>query len=311
MTTLLTRASALLGAAWSRRTPRPTDGLVRLTPDTDSDLLLETMDRDGGLIISGLLAPDVVARIDAELAPSVAARQPGFRDGFDDSFYGSNTIRVQGIPAKSPTMVDEYLLHPTLLDIADRVLLPFCGDYWMSQSETIFIGPGNPQQALHRDDLNWNLAAKLGVPLQISVLVALGDYDTEVGATRVIPRSHRWPLDRPIDASLAVPVELEPGDALIYLGSLVHGGGANTTPDRWRKALYLAYLVGWLTPEEAVAVGVGPELARTLPTRARQLLGFAGMPERAAAEDPAEAALALWQLDADDPQALDGTFRNR
>ena len=311
MIPLLTRASAFLGAAWSRRIVRPTDGLMRLTPDTDSDVLLETIDRDGGLVIRGLLDPSTVARIDTELAPSVAARQPGFREGFDDSFYGTNTIRVQGIPAKSRTMVDEYLLHPTLLDLADRVLLPYCGDYWMSQSETIFIGPGNPQQALHRDDLNWNLAAKLRIPLQISVLVALGDYDAEVGATRVIPRSHLWPLDRPIDESLAVPVELEPGDALVYIGSLLHGGGANQTADRWRKALYLSYLVGWLTPEEAVPVGVGAELAATLPPRARQLLGFAGMPERAAADDPAEAALALWQLDADDPNALNGTFRNR
>ncbi len=311
MVLLLTRASAYLGAAWSRRISRPADGLARLTPDTDSDLLLETIDRDGGLVIKGLLDRETVDRIDRELAPSVAARQPGFREGFDDSFYGANTVRVQGIPAKSPTMVQEYLLHPTLLDLADRVLLPYCGDYWMSQSETIFIGPGNKQQTLHRDDLNWNLAAKLGVPLQISVLVALGDYDAAVGATRVIPRSHRWPLDRPIDDALAVQVELEPGDALVYIGSLVHGGGANLTADRWRKALYLSYLVGWLTPEEAVAVGVGPELARTLPPRARQLLGFAGMPERAAADDPAEAALALWQLDADDPHTLDGTFRNR
>ena len=310
MTLLLTRASAFFGTAWSRRISRPADGLARLTPDTDSDLLLETIDRDGGLVIKGLLDRETVDRIDRELAPSVAARQPGFREGFDDSFYGANTVRVQGIPGKSPTMVHEYLLHPTLLDLADRVLLPYCGDYWMSQSETIFIGPGNKQQTLHRDDLNWNLAAKLGVPLQISVLVALGDYDAEVGATRVIPRSHRWPLDRPIDDSLAVQVELEPGDALIYLGSLVHGGGANLTADRWRKALYLSYLVGWLTPEEAVAVGVGPELARTLPPRARQLLGFAGMPERAAADDPAEAALD-WQLDADDEHVVDGVFRNR
>ena len=308
---MLARASAYLGAAWSRRTNRHGDGLVRLGADADSDLLLETIDRDGGLVIEGLLDPRTVDRIDHELAPHVNARRPGFRDGFDDSFYGSNTVRVQGIPAKSPTFIDEYLLHPTLLDLADRVLLPYCGDYWMSQSETIFIGPGNEKQALHRDDLNWNFAAQIGVPLQISVLVALGDYDTEVGATNVIPRSHRWPLDRPIDASLARPVELEPGDALVYLGSLVHGGGANVTTDRWRKALYLAYLVGWLTPEEAVAVGVGPALARTLAPRAQQLLGFAGLPERAAADDPAEAALALWQLDANDPQVLDGTFRNR
>src|SRR6476646_6791706 len=307
---LFPRASALLGAARSRIPARPDGELARVAPDADSDFLLETMDRDGGMVIEGLLAPGVVERIERELAPSVGERGPGFRPGFDDTFYGSNTVRVQGIAAKSRTFIDEYLLHPTLLDIADRVLLPYCGDYWMSQSETIFIGPGNPVQTLHRDDLNWNLAAQLGVPLQISVLVALGDYDAEVGATRVIPRSHRWPLDRPIDESMSTQVELAPGDALVYLGSLLHGGGANRTDDRWRKALYLSYLVGWLTPEEAVPLGVGADVAATLPPRARQLLGFAGLPERAT-DDPAEAALALWQLDADDPRVVDGTFRNR
>jgi ectoine hydroxylase-related dioxygenase (phytanoyl-CoA dioxygenase family) len=310
MTTLLTRAASILGGAWSRRSPH-SEGLARLTADTDSDLLLSTIDRDGGLVVSGLVDEEVVERIDAELAPAVAAREPGFRPGFDDSFYGTNTVRVQGIAAKSPTFVDDYLLHPTLLDIADRVLLPYCGDYWMSQSETIFIGPGNERQALHRDDLNWNLAAQLRIPLQISVLLALGDYDTEVGATHVIPRSHRWPLERPFDVSQSVQVELEPGDALVYVGSLVHGGGANRTADRWRKALYLSFLVGWLTPEEAVPLGVGSEVVATLPARARQLLGFAGMPERAAADDPSEAALALWQLDADAPLVTEGTFRNR
>jgi hypothetical protein len=310
LSTLFPRASALLGAARSRPHARPDGELARVAPDTDSDLLLETIDRDGGLVIEGLLSPAVVDRIDRELEPAVTARGPGFRAGFDDSFYGSNTIRVQGIAGKSRTFVDEYLLHPTLLDIADRVLLPYCGDYWMSQSETIYIGPGNERQALHRDDLNWNLAAQLRVPLQISALVALCDYDAEVGATHVIPRSHRWPLEREIDPAMSQQVELAPGDALIYLGSLVHGGGANRTADRWRKALYLSYLVGWLTPEEAVPLGVGTDLAATLPARARQLLGFAGLPERAT-DDPAEAALALWQLDADAPEVLDGTFRNR
>lgn len=308
---MFSRAADLLSAAWPFRSIRPEGELARLAPDTDSDVLLETMHRDGGLVIEGLLDRDTVARIDADLAPAVAARRPGFRDGFDDTFYGTNTVRVQGIAAKSRTFVDSYLLHPTLLELADRVLLPYCGDYWMSQSETIFIGPGNGQQALHRDDLNWNLAAKLRIPLQISSLVALGDYDAEVGATHVVPRSHMWPLDRPIDGIPSVQAELAPGDALVYMGNLVHGGGANRTADRWRKALYLSYLVGWLTPEEAVPLGLDPEYVATLPPRARQLLGYAGLPERAAADDPAEAALALWQLDADDPKVADGTFRNR
>ena len=143
LSTLFPRASALLGAARSRTPARPDGELARVAPDTDSDLLLDTIDRDGGLVIEGLLSP-ASRRPHRRVSSSrrSTARGPGFRPGFDDSFYGSNTVRVQGIAAKSRTFVDEYLLHPTLLDIADRVLLPYCGDYWMSQSETIYIGPG-------------------------------------------------------------------------------------------------------------------------------------------------------------------------
>ena len=220
-------------------------------------------------------------------------------------------MRVQGIAAKSRTFVDEYLLHPTLLDIADRVLLPYCGDYWLSQSETIYIGPGNERQALHRDDLNWNLAAQLRVPLQISVLVALGDYDAEVGATHVIPRSHRWPLDRPFDASMSQQVELAPGRRARVPRQPLHGGGANVT-DR-----PLAQGAVPLVPRRLAharggrAARCGRRRRRDACRRVRASCSASpGSPERAT-DDPAEAALALWQLDADDPQVVDGTFRNR
>ena len=91
---MFSRAADLLGAAWPFRSIRPEGDLARLAPDTDSDVLLETMHRDGGLVIEGLLDRDTVARIDADLAPAVAARRPGFRDGFDDTFYGTNTVYV-------------------------------------------------------------------------------------------------------------------------------------------------------------------------------------------------------------------------
>lgn len=283
-------------------------GLERLPADTDPDKVADVLRRDGGLIIEGLVTPTAARAIDAELAPHVEGRHAGFNPEFDDVFYGSNTKRIQGLAAKSRTFVHEILLNRVLLDLADRILLPSCGDYWMSQAETIFIGPGNAAQELHRDDLNWADAARLGIDLQISVLTAVGDYDAEVGSTMVIPRSHQWSLDDPIDAADARPVELDPGDALVYLGSLVHGGGHNRTADRWRKGVYCSYLLGWLTPEEATARSLTPELAASLPERARRLLGWSSLRGTPSDADGAAGALRLWQLDEADHARHEGLF---
>ena len=289
--------------------PSSTADLVRCPAATPVDEIVAMLLRDGGVVLLDCIDPATVARLDAELTPFVESRDPGFLHHVDD-FYGGNTKRIQGLAAKSPEFVESLLLHPTLLAIADGVLHDSCGDYWLSQAETIYIGPGNSAQPLHRDDVNWARAASLGIPLQVSVLTALGDYDADVGATMVVPGSHRWPLDQPVDPSLARPVELQPGSSLIYLGSLVHGGGWNRTADRWRKALYIGYLVGWLTPEEAVARSITAEVAERLPQRARQLLGWASLRGNGASEGP-EAALQLWQLDAADAAAVDGLFENR
>ena len=61
------------------------------------------------------------------------------------------------------------------------------------------------------------------------------------------------------DPRESVPVEMQPGDGLFYLGSVMHGGGANSTADRWRKAVYCGFLLGWLTPEEACPMALTPE----------------------------------------------------
>lgn len=249
-----------------------------------------------------------VATIRGELDPYVNERAPGFKEGYDDAFYGANTKRLQGLANKAPTYIREVVLHPTLLGVADELLCVNCGSYWLSQAETIFIGPGNDEQELHSDDINWNAAATLGIDLQISVLTAVGDYDAECGATRVIPGSHGKAPGEPFDASEAVPVELEPGDALVYVGSLIHGGGANRTTDRWREGIYCAYLLSWLTPEEATAMSLTPESAAALPERARELLGWGSLRGNPTTDASAEGALQLWQLDDLDLARYDGLF---
>lgn len=290
-----------------------TDGLQRFSVDTSAEVLCTAIRADGGIVISGLLSANEVHELDAQLDPYVSQRQPGFHhDDSDTAFYGGNTKRIQGLAAKSAVFVQSVLLNELLLGIADSLLLPHCGNYWMSQAETIFIGPGNRAQVLHRDDVNWSQAASLGIDLQVSALVALGDYDAEVGATMVIPRSHltHGHGAENFNTADARPVELQPGDALVYLGSLVHGGGANRTTNRTRKALYIGYLLGWLTPEEAVPQSITEDVARTLPARARELLGWANIHGNAASEG-VHAAVQLWQLDRDDLERFNGLFIER
>ena len=267
---------------------------------------------DGAVVLERLLAPEVVVSIESELEPHVQDRAPGFRPGFDRAFYGGNTKRIQALVAKSPTFASAVLVNPVLLGICDEILGASCGNYWLSQAETIFIGPGEPAQVLHRDDENWSYAQRLGIPLQVSVLVALGNFDEEAGATRILPRSHLWNLDAPFDRSAEESVCLLPGDALVYLGSTVHGGGANATSDSWRRALYAGFLVGWLTPEESVALSIPEDVLRSLPERARALVGWSSLDGNpACAIDGSQAALGLWQMDSDVLERHGGLFSNR
>lgn len=290
--------------------PSPDLEIQRVPSETSPAKIAEILLRDGGVVVTGLLELETVAELNSDLDPYVSARTSGYREGFQTDFFGPRTTRVRGLAAKSKAFVEEYLLHPTVLGVMDIALLPYCGDYWMSYAGTVFIGPGEKAQELHRDDINWAVPARLGIDLQVSVMVALGDYDAEVGATMVIPRTHRLPIDQPVDPSLAKSVELEKGDAMIWVGSLLHGGGANQTTDRVRKGLYISYMLGWLAPEEASALSLTAERVAELPERARQLLGWSsvkGNPIR----DDVMSALQLWQIDEDEVGRFEGLFTNR
>jgi ectoine hydroxylase-related dioxygenase (phytanoyl-CoA dioxygenase family) len=69
--------------------------------------------------------------------------------------------------------------------------------------------------------------------------------------------------------------EMPAGSAVIYLGSMLHGGGPNTTAAQWRRGMHLSYVLGWLRTEENHYLATPPDIARTLPRQAQELLGYA------------------------------------
>ena len=67
------------------------------------------------------------------------------------------------------------------------------------------------------------------MPMMIGCVTALVKTTKANGATLVIPGSHLWGPDRCPKNEAAIPAELNPGDALIFVGNTYHAGGGNTT----------------------------------------------------------------------------------
>ena len=101
----------------------------------------------------------------------------------------------------------------------------------------------------------------------------LEDFTEANGATRIVPGSHRWIDERPDDNTSTVAVEMPAGTALLYVGSVWHGGGANGT-DRTRLGVVLHYATAWLRPVENHVLAVPPQIASALPARLQELLGY-------------------------------------
>ncbi len=66
---------------------------------------------------------------------------------------------------------------------------------------------------------------------------------------------------------------MPPGSVLFYLGSTIHGGGANTTKAP-RAGLINTYSLGWLRQEENQYLTVPREIADSYPDHVRRLMGY-------------------------------------
>jgi ectoine hydroxylase-related dioxygenase (phytanoyl-CoA dioxygenase family) len=239
------------------------------------------VERNGGVIIEGLLSRDTVDAINRDVDPSLQSLSAGAKEEWFDVFFGAQTKRLTDVVVTSPTFRDTVLQDPVILGLADEVMTRVSDSYWLQGTQIIEIGPGNVRQVLHRDMSNYPIFVPLGPEspdVVINFLIALTEFREDNGATRVIPGSNRWPdytnLDEDTHQQMTVPAEMQPGDALFISGKVVHGGGANVTTDERRRALSLSFNPGFLLPEQAFPFEVPVELARTLPRKTQQLLGF-------------------------------------
>ncbi len=233
---------------------------------------VEQLDRRGWVVLSNLARPDEVDEAEAEVRRLLADTPTG-----RDSFEGFATQRIYALAAKTRA-VDPFLTNPVITGVCERVL----GNGFRGSSlTTIAIGPGERAQSLHYDAQVYPLP-RPEPQVVINSMWALTPFTEANGATRIVPGSHTWPTDErptpgPNDTVETVAAEMDRGDVVVYLGSLWHGGGANTT-DEVRIGLNLEYAAGWLRQQENQYLVLPPDRTADVPDRVLEVLGYTTTP---------------------------------
>ena len=237
--------------------------------------VVTALERDGACVVLNQASAEIIDAVNAD-----------FRAPFDDlgrfdesDFNGYKTLRIGGILGISKAAA-ELVEHPRVLAAADAVLLPNCANYQIGSLSGIEIWPGESDQELHLDDSMYPLSLP-DTQLQISAMWALNDFTADNGATRVVLGSHNKlpPARDDMDyfGEDIVQAVMPRGSVLLYLGTTVHGGGANRS-EAPRAGLINTYSLGWLRQEENQYLNVPREVAMTHSKTIQHLMGYCRYP---------------------------------
>lgn len=222
--------------------------------------------RDGYCVIPNLLPRATIEALDADL-----------RQDFDETpfcrggFYGERTKRFGRLLVRSP-IAAELVQHRLILAIVRRVLEPWCDVVQLNLTQALALHPGAPPQLPHRDQDMWR--GQVGeVEYLVNVMWPFTPYTAENGATVLWPNSHGSRALDPESPGGEFAIAMEPGSALLFLGSTLHGAGGNSTDDVRRGAI-VSYCLGWLKPYENQWLAYPPPVARTFGRQLADLIGY-------------------------------------
>ena len=187
----------------------------------------------------------------------------------DNFFEGTRTVRIYNLLVHGATF-ESIPVHPAVLPVVEGVL---DDGLLVSSLSSIAIGPDESAQMLHADDQLIPLP-RPHVPIICNTMWAITDFNEANGATRLVPGSHLWE-DAPgfPEDHATIPAEMPRGSVLVWVGSLWHGGGANTTAQR-RVGIAMNYCAGYVRQQENQQLGIPRETAAQFSPRLQELIGY-------------------------------------
>ena len=242
--------------------------LKHLNSDCSIDEILSLLESDAGLIIDNLMASEEIDKLNSELSPYLETDSYG-----RDDFTGFKTKRIGALIARSDSC-RKLALNEKINRVSKEYLDPYGDGYQLHFTSAVCIGPGESKQILHRDRGIWGGYLPRKVEPLMSTIWAVTDFTKENGATQIVPGSHKWDKDRlPSEDEIAY-AEMTAGSVLLYTGTVLHGGGENTTSSEARTGVFLHYALNWLRQEENQYLSCPPEIAKDLSPEIRSLIGY-------------------------------------
>ena len=243
--------------------------IEHLAAGATTDAIVEIIERDGAVIIDGLMARAQVDQLNTDLAPFLSKEVFG-----RDEFTGYKTQRIGALIARSEAC-QAVALDPLMLASARQYLQPFCDDIQLHFTSAVAIAPGESAQILHRDRGIWGGYLPRKVEPLFSTIWAITPFTKANGATQVVPGSQHWDKGRSPEPHEIAYAEMAPGSVLCYTGTVLHGGGANDTTDQVRTGVFMHYALSWLRQEENQYLSCPPHHAAKLSPELRALIGYA------------------------------------
>lgn len=243
-----------------------------LSADASSSSVADALDEAGCVVVTGLMDESGRNAVRSELTPYMESVKIVDKDD-PTQFYPGRTRRTSALVARSET-VGKLVLDKSSLAMCDHFLTPNSEfGYQLHVTAALEVGPGARRQILHREDDSYTYFQSPRPNSIVASMWAITDFRADNGGTLIVPGSHKWPEGREANESEIVSAEMPAGSVLYWLGSTLHGAGANTSPD-WRYGVILTYSLGWLRQEENQYLTVPPEVAENLPAALRDIIGY-------------------------------------
>ena len=211
-------------------------------PKATLDAALDDVRTHGVGVWAGALSAAETDDVRARLW-DVARRkeQAGKRDFFPVD-ADTNNIRLLNLIDWDPYFIElsarDIVLDAVKAVIGERIL--------MSNYSANIMGPGAGSMLLHADQ-GYVAEPWPPVPLAVNVGWMIDDFADEVGATRIVPGSHRAEANPlPDRVYETVPFEGPAGSMLIMDGRVWHTSGVNRTGDRHRAGIFGYYVLPWI-----------------------------------------------------------------